>query len=97
VLTQLGELRSESATLYAGGTDLLTLMKAGISTPELLIDIKSLDSLRTIQSDDAGNTQIGALSTLADIEHSPLIQQQLPILVRPFVMPRRLNSEIEQR
>ena len=52
---------------YAGGTDLLTRMKLGISTPERLLDIKSLDLPRGIERD--GDTlRLGALTTLVEIE-----------------------------
>lgn len=52
---------------FAGGTDLLTRMKLGITEPERLVDIKSLDLPRGIERD--GNAlRIGALTTLVDIE-----------------------------
>ena len=53
---------------YAGGTDLLTRMKSGITTPERLVDIKSLDMPRTIETDADGAVTIGALATLVDVE-----------------------------
>jgi len=52
---------------YAGGTDLLTRMKLGITTPERLLDIKSLELPRGIER--RGDTlRIGALTTLVEIE-----------------------------
>ena len=53
---------------YAGGTDLLTRMKIGITTPERLVDVKSLDLPGTIETAADGGVTIGALATLADIE-----------------------------
>ena len=52
---------------YAGGTDMLTRMKLGITTPERLVDIKPLDLPGGIESTDDG-LALGALATLADIE-----------------------------
>lgn len=64
----------------AGGTDLLTLIKADIATPDQLIDIKRLSDLpRGIEETQHGVT-LGALTTLTEIETSPLIQQRYPML-----------------
>src|ERR671934_72745 len=50
----------------AGGTDLLTLMKADIAAPERLVNVKALLP-RGIEARPAG-LEIGALTTLAEIE-----------------------------
>lgn len=60
----------------AGGTDLLTLMKARISTPIELVDIKRLDGVKTGIREDKNGISLGALTTLADIEKSPLLQKK---------------------
>ena len=66
--------------LLAGGTDLLTLMKADLYTPQRLIDIKRLAELDDrIEEDDAGLT-IGALTTLAQIEEDPRVRDLCPAL-----------------
>ena len=66
----------------AGGTDLITLMKADITAPRHLIDIKRLDELpRAIEVGDHGTT-IGALATLADLELSEAIQATHPALAQ---------------
>src|SRR4051812_24523824 len=57
----------------AGGTDLLTLVKADIATPDHLVDIKRAHGLdAAIRETNAGLT-VGALATIADIETHPLI------------------------
>ncbi len=64
----------------AGGTDLLTLMKAEITTPGQLVDIKRLSELPCgIAETDTGVT-LGALTTLSAIEKSDLLRRQYPIL-----------------
>src|SRR5207237_543453 len=55
----------------AGGTDLLTLMKAHIAAPERLVNVKMLLP-RGIEARPEG-LEIGALTTLAEIEQHPVI------------------------
>jgi len=55
----------------AGGTDLLTLMKADIAAPERLVNVKMLLP-RGIEARPEG-LEIGALTTLAEIEQHPVI------------------------
>lgn len=69
--------------LIAGGTDLLTLMKAGILEPRRLVDIKTArDELRYLRFDPDGTLRIGALTTLAELERHPEVGAKLPILVQ---------------
>ncbi len=64
----------------AGGTDLLTLMKADIAAPRQLVDIKRVGEVpRGIHTTDEGVT-IGALTTLSEIEKSELLHQHYPVL-----------------
>lgn len=72
----------ESVRLIAGGTDLLPLMKDGLASPGRLIDIKPARALRYLTFGDDGTLHIGALTTLAEIEHSAEIAGRLPILVQ---------------
>jgi xanthine dehydrogenase YagS FAD-binding subunit len=58
------------AELLAGGTDLVGLMKKMIVTPERVVNIKEVESLRGIDADSAGVT-IGATTTLDDVLDSP--------------------------
>lgn len=74
--------QDEGVRPLAGGTDLLTLMKADISTPSRLVDIKRLDELpRGIEENEHG-TLIGALTTLTEIEMSDLIQSRFAVLAQ---------------
>jgi xanthine dehydrogenase YagS FAD-binding subunit len=71
---------NDGTYLLAGGTDLLTLMKAEVVTPERLVDIKRLDGLpRGIEETEHGIT-LGVLTTLTDIETHPMIRQRYPLL-----------------
>lgn len=63
------------ATLYAGGTELVVLLKYGLAIYEHLIDLKSLPELQSIEVED-GAASIGAVATYQDIlRHSGLRRQ----------------------
>jgi xanthine dehydrogenase YagS FAD-binding subunit len=78
------ELLTESADgvtqPLAGGTDLLTLMKADIAAPARLADVKQLDGLSDQIRETADGVTLGALTTLADMETSALLQERYPLL-----------------
>jgi xanthine dehydrogenase YagS FAD-binding subunit len=70
----------DQSRLLAGGTDLLTLMKLEIATPDHLIDVKRLPELDdTIERSDEG-IAIGALATLSRLETDQLIRPFAPAL-----------------
>jgi xanthine dehydrogenase YagS FAD-binding subunit len=71
---------AREARVIAGGTDLLTLMKANLATPQRLIDIKPARELRSLRFDADGTLHIGALTTLAQIERDDTLAERLPIL-----------------
>ncbi len=64
----------------AGGTDLLTLMKADLATPSELIDLKRLPDLPRGISSTQEQTEIGALTTLTEVEYDPHIATHYPAL-----------------
>jgi xanthine dehydrogenase YagS FAD-binding subunit len=64
----------------AGGTDLLTLMKADIVAPAQLVNIKHLPELSGIRDEGANGLTLGALTTLAELETSPLLTERYPVL-----------------
>ena len=65
--------------IVAGGTDLLPSMKQKLFTPPYVLDLRGVNDLRGIRSTNNG-VEIGALTTLAAIEHSPLIRKDYPVL-----------------
>lgn len=76
-------LRSEfgdDASFYCGGTELLLVMKLGLTDLAHLIDIKHVDELRSISIDDSG-IQIGAAVTYREIENNPLLLADRPEFV----------------
>lgn len=79
-LALLGAPGDNRTQALAGGTDLLTLMKAQICTPTRLVDLKRLERLPAgIEEGDRGVT-LGALTTLSEIEQSTLLKAQYPLL-----------------
>lgn len=64
----------------AGGTDLLTLMKADLTAPVQLVDIKRLADMDDRIEDGPDGLRLGALATLDQIEQSALIQDRYAAL-----------------
>ena len=71
----------DGAKLLAGGQSLIATLNMRLSAPQLLIDITRLTELSGIQVRD-GLVRIGALTTHAEIERSPEIRKQLPLLAQ---------------
>jgi xanthine dehydrogenase YagS FAD-binding subunit len=63
----------------AGGTDLLSLMKDKIQTPQVLVNIKTIPEMTQITYND-GELQIGAAVTLSNIIASDTISKEFNIL-----------------
>ena len=78
-LTRIGA-DGEVPTMMAGGTDLLTLLKADIASPAALIDIKRIDDLAGGIAFGDEETTIGALTTLTAIERNPGIRERYQAL-----------------
>ena len=71
---------SNGTRALAGGTDLLTLMKADLYAPERLIDIKRLAELDNRIEEGPEGLTIGALTTLAQLEEDPRVRIVFPAL-----------------
>lgn len=69
------------AKLNAGGTDLLGVLKDRILSqyPETIINIKTIPGLSAIEEHEGG-VSVGALTTLAEIIKSPIIEKYYPLL-----------------
>lgn len=68
------------ARVIAGGTDFVLLRKTGEIAPQYVIDIKTISDLAYIRDVDGKGVSIGALSTMADVESSPIIKKKFPML-----------------
>src|SRR3954453_4186978 len=72
---QLGELE-----ILAGGTDLVPSMKQRLFTPNFVIDVRGIEELSKITVVPGHAVEIGALTTLSNIEDSGFIQRNYPVL-----------------
>jgi carbon-monoxide dehydrogenase medium subunit len=75
LLTEHGE----DAKLLAGGHSLLPLMKLRLASPATLVDIGGLRELSYIR-DDGDTIAIGALTRHRELEASPLLAREAPLL-----------------
>lgn len=72
--------KNASSQFIAGGTNLVDLMKKGVSSPEQLIDITSLP-LKYITT-DANGISIGALALNSDVAENETIKAKFPLLAQ---------------
>ena len=71
----------ESARAFARGTDLLVEIRNGIRSPSLLVDIKPIGALSTLEADGADEgLRIGPAVTLNRIAEHAALRQKLPAL-----------------
>jgi 4-hydroxybenzoyl-CoA reductase subunit beta len=68
------------AQIVAGGTDLVPSLKQRLFTPANVIDIRRISELRGIRTIPGQGTEIGALTTLTEIEKSDQIRRDYPVL-----------------
>jgi len=81
-LPELGDLLAEhgsDAAIYAGGTELLLLLKEGLLRVRCLLDVKRVHDLGEIAYDDGGVT-IGATVRHRAVEQSPRLRERCPVL-----------------
>ena len=64
---------------YAGGTNLLDLMKGGVEAPPALVDLRRL-GLNALVATEAGGVLIDSGVTNSAIANHPLIRHQYPVL-----------------
>ena len=90
----LGQGSAGATRPLAGGTDLLTLMKADVAAPTRLVDIKRLTDLPRGIAETAEGVRIGALTTLSAIESDPTLlarYRALPEAVAAAATPQLRN------
>ena len=71
---------NDDAKAIAGGTALLTLIKHGIFVPKTLVNLRKIQAASDISYGAQTGLRIGALSTIYDIEASPLVRQYYAVL-----------------
>ena len=68
------------ARIIAGGTDLIPSMRQRLFEPQIVVDIRDIAELRGLRDRKNGDLEIGAATTLSEIEHSALIRRRYPVL-----------------
>jgi xanthine dehydrogenase YagS FAD-binding subunit len=77
------ELLNERNTKgLAGGTDLLPELKSRLRSPRRIVNLKALDELRYLKHSARKGFQIGALTTLSELESNELIRDKIPMLAQ---------------
>jgi 4-hydroxybenzoyl-CoA reductase subunit beta len=66
--------------VLAGGTDLLPSMRQKLFEPEHVLDLRQIPELKGLRETKQG-IEIGALTTLHEIEHSALLRERYTVLV----------------
>lgn len=69
----------ENAKIYAGGAELLLLLRNGFLQSEILIDVKKIEPLHRIALDN-GVLRLGACITHRELEQSALVRAHAPAL-----------------
>jgi aerobic carbon-monoxide dehydrogenase medium subunit len=77
-LATLGQ-RGDDAKVLAGGQSLIPLMKLRLATPSLVVDLGRIDDL-VFMTSDGSILRIGARVRHCDIEASPELRRDCPIL-----------------
>jgi 4-hydroxybenzoyl-CoA reductase subunit beta len=66
--------------VLAGGTDLLPSMRQRLFEPEYVLDLRGTRGLRGIKPTPDGGAEIGALTSLREIENSAYLRTHFPVL-----------------
>jgi carbon-monoxide dehydrogenase medium subunit len=74
ILTRFGS----KAKVIAGGTDLLSKMKQDLLTPEVIISLKNISELGTIQDVEGKGVVLGAKVTHNELVGSSILQRRYP-------------------
>lgn len=69
----------ENAKVYAGGAELLLLLRNGLLQSEVLVDVKKIERLHRMEASD-GLLRIGACVTHRTLENSALVRERAPAL-----------------
>ena len=65
--------RGQTSAVLAGGTDLVGLMKADLVTPDVVVDLREVESMQGVETTSDG-VWIGALTTLDDVLKSDVLR-----------------------
>ena len=78
---ELLERYGDDAAVICGGTELLLLLKLGFAAYGHLVDIKGIEELRGVRTEN-GTLVVGATTTHREIERAPAVLDRLPALAQ---------------
>lgn len=80
--SEIVEKNGPGGYFLAGGTDLVIAIKEKGLAPRYVVDLKRIGSLSGIRENGDGSISIGALTTMRELEVSPLIRTRYPFLAQ---------------
>ncbi len=85
VATAMSVMTSTPGAVYlAGGTNLVDLMKLGVSVPTTLVDVGHL-GLDAVEVHDDGGVRIGAAVRNSHLSAHPVVRRDFPVLAQALV------------
>ena len=79
----LRENKNGRFRVYAGGTDVIPKIKERVMpAPEALVDLKGISELNYISHDEKDGLRIGALASIHDVVHAPIVKEKYAMLAR---------------
>jgi 4-hydroxybenzoyl-CoA reductase subunit beta len=66
--------------IIAGGTDLIPSLKQKLFAPKYVMDIRGIEQMRGVRAVPGAGVEIGALTTISNIEDSGFLQRNYPVL-----------------
>jgi len=79
--------QDRSVRAIAGGTALMLMMKTRLFQPTRLVSLRRLNGdLRGTRENEDGGLRIGAMTSLAELEYSPLLASTYPVMSRALRM-----------
>ena len=78
--TSLLSQHADEAKIIAGGTALVIMLKNRLISPGYLVSLGRLPGLDYLRFEEGVGLRIGALTTIRQVEKSPLVQEKYPTL-----------------
>lgn len=79
-VTGLLTKHGEAARLLMGGTDLFPGLRDGLFRPKVVVDVKHLPGMGSIEYDEQVGLTVGAAVTMNKLAHFPVVQSHYPLL-----------------
>lgn len=75
------ETYPEEARVYAGGSELLLVMRLGLLHPKFLVNIKNIPGMDRLELEN-GDLKLGSLVTHRTLEVSPLVKEKFALIAQ---------------